>query len=92
VFQGALPCPASAYAPGTLRGDLNGDGRDDVCERGPLGVTCSLSTGTGFTTATTWLDDKLAALDGLQLADVNGDGRADLCADSPAGVVCGLAP
>jgi peptidoglycan/xylan/chitin deacetylase (PgdA/CDA1 family) len=88
----------------TIRlGDLNGDGRADVCGRGSGGVVCALSTGHGFARATVWLREGMTDEDGwrdasdlraasLQLADVNGDGRADLCADSPAGIVCGLAP
>jgi len=39
--------------PRTIRlGDLNGDGRADICARGPGGVVCALSTGQGFTRAT----------------------------------------
>jgi peptidoglycan/xylan/chitin deacetylase (PgdA/CDA1 family) len=95
---------AGAVDPRTIRlGDLNGDGRADVCGRTPGGVACALSTARGFAQATLWLRDGMNDEDGwrdasegrsasLQLADVNGDGRADLCADSPAGIVCGLAP
>jgi hypothetical protein len=99
----AIPWAKSPAYGGTIRfGDLNGDGRADVCGRGPAGVVCALSTGKGFTTSTLWLHDGMTDTNGwldaparassFRLADINGDGRADLCADSPAGVVCGLAP
>jgi peptidoglycan/xylan/chitin deacetylase (PgdA/CDA1 family) len=75
-------------------GDLNGDGRQDVCSRTrDGGVLCALSTGRRFTKPTTWLAaSATAAADGWQLSDVNGDGRADLCGRGPDGIVCGLAP
>jgi peptidoglycan/xylan/chitin deacetylase (PgdA/CDA1 family) len=83
----------------TIRfGDLNGDGRADVCGRGPSGLVCALSTGRAFTRASVWLS-ALSDADGgselatsFALADVNGDGRADACARARTGVVCGLAP
>lgn len=82
-------------------GDLNGDGRADVCSPGPSGVMCALSTGEGFTGATNWLpadrgDARGWFADGLSgtllLGDINGDGRADLCGRGRTGVVCALAP
>ncbi|HSO34466.1 MAG TPA: FG-GAP-like repeat-containing protein [Labilithrix sp.] len=90
-----------AYA-GSLRfGDLNGDGRDDVCAQAPQGIVCALSTGRGFTKTTVWVDAAAAKAQGwhdadlaqtIQLGDVNGDGRADLCGRGRDGIVCGLAP
>lgn len=80
-----------------LRGDLNGDGRPDVCGVGQGGVVCSLSTGHGFTKATTWLASEGIDAAGwrretLRLVDVSGDGRADLCGQGREGIACGLAP
>jgi hypothetical protein len=87
---------------GTIRfGDLNGDGRADVCGRAPDGVVCAFSTGHGFTAATYWARAGMTDADGwlapgraasFHLADINGDGRADLCAMAEGGVLCGLAP
>jgi len=82
-------------------GDINGDGRDDVCARVRGGIACALSTGRAFTRATLWLTDDAARSEGfalddlastLQLGDVNGDGRDDVCARAVGGIVCGLAP
>jgi peptidoglycan/xylan/chitin deacetylase (PgdA/CDA1 family) len=92
---------ADASLHGTIRfGDLNGDGRADVCGRTREGVVCALSTGRGFTKATLWQEGMsdaagwgaAAHATSIQLVDVNGDGRADLCGRGPDGLVCGLAP
>jgi|GEM_PF-2030465 len=96
----AATATATAYA-AVRFGDLNGDGRADVCAVGKDGVACAFSTGKGFTRAMPWLAGDVADAQGwrsaefagsLQLADVNGDRRADLCGRGFAGVVCALAP
>ncbi|AKF08741.1 N-acetylmuramoyl-L-alanine amidase [Sandaracinus amylolyticus] len=83
----------------TLRmGDVNGDGRADVCARANAGVVCALSSGTGFDAHTTWSDVPSDAsgwgaprfYTTMRLADVNGDGREDLCARASAGFGCWL--
>ncbi|MBS2020563.1 MAG: VCBS repeat-containing protein [Deltaproteobacteria bacterium] len=82
-------------------GDLNGDGRADVCALVSDGLACAFSTGRAFTKPTVWVGraavveqgwDRAELASTIRLADVNGDGRADLCGTSPRGVVCGLAP
>jgi peptidoglycan/xylan/chitin deacetylase (PgdA/CDA1 family) len=81
-----------------LRGDLNGDGRPDVCERTVEGVACRLATAAGGMTATSlWLrfDGPGAPLRGASqpyLVDANGDGRADLCGSVGSGLLCAYAP
>jgi hypothetical protein len=87
---------ASHY--GTLRmGDLNADGKQDVCGRTVEGMACWLSDGHGFSTrirgpqwsdATGWGDGHDEYWSTIRLADVNGDGRDDLCARTPTGIVC----
>jgi peptidoglycan/xylan/chitin deacetylase (PgdA/CDA1 family) len=79
-------------------GDINGDGRADVCARSSEGLACALSNGRSFTRATIWLPEMSDAAGWaaygatIRLGDVNGDGRADVCAEGPDGSVCALAP
>jgi GH25 family lysozyme M1 (1,4-beta-N-acetylmuramidase) len=78
-------------------GDLDGDGKADLCGRSAAGMQCWPSTGSGFGAAITgpaWSDaagwDKPERYSTIQLADINGDGRADLCARSAQGIECAL--
>jgi len=80
--------------------DLNGDGKADVCGRGPGGVYCGLSDGTKFvpspaawdnsffTDANGWTNPSFFKT--LQFPDINGDGKADICGRQTAGIVCAL--
>jgi peptidoglycan/xylan/chitin deacetylase (PgdA/CDA1 family) len=70
-------------------GDLNGDGRADVCAGSKDGIACAFSGGRGFKHSSIWSDARVAD---VQLADLNGDGRWDLCAVTRDRVDCGLAP
>ena len=86
-----------------LVGDLNRDGRVDVCGRSEPGVHCALAnaSATGFEDLHLWsfraeLSDAegwdSAAQDASppRLADIDGDGLADLCARRAGVLVCGL--
>lgn len=80
----------------TLRmGDIDGDGRDDVCARGANGVVCFRAQEGGFGPAIdgpAWSDDagfdQVSRYSTIRLADVTGDGKADLCARESAGFRC----
>jgi MYXO-CTERM domain-containing protein len=80
----------------TIRmGDLDGDGRDDVCARTKNGVRCHLAgaasfgagfDGPGLADGSGW-DDPSNYMT-MRLADVTGDGKMDLCARANAGMRC----
>jgi VCBS repeat protein/GlcNAc-PI de-N-acetylase len=84
-------------------GDINGDGKADVCGRGPNGVQCATaSAGAGFADTRPWsLRNDFSDADGwsagaayygsIRLADINGDGKADVCGRNAGGLVCAIA-
>lgn len=81
----------------TIRmGDIDGDGKADVCARHPDGFTCWLSTGDGFEEFDTigWSDggswNRPEYYTTIRLADINGNGRHDVCARGAAGWRCHL--
>jgi len=83
---------------GSLRfGDVNGDGRDDVCGRSEDDVRCWLADDVGFgevRLGPAWSDDDGWAQprygSTLRIADVNGDGMGDVCGRGPRGFTCAL--
>ncbi|MEO7327955.1 MAG: VCBS repeat-containing protein [Minicystis sp.] len=75
--------------------DIDGDGRADLCARGPAGFTCHRSTGKDFTPWPTLeaLSDAAGFADPsryatLRMGDIDGDGSADVCARFPEGMAC----
>ena len=86
------------YGSTIMLGDLNGDGRDDICARGGAGIYCSLSTGNSFSRSVLAGTDFADSGDwynpiyysSLRLADVNGDGFADVCGRGYYGISCAL--
>ena len=87
-----------AHRFGSIRmGDVDGDGKVDVCGRAADGMRCWRSTGTGFGSAIegpAWSDElgwgALSMWSTIRLADMDGDGRADLCARGSDGLRCHL--
>jgi len=83
---------------GTLRmGDIDGDGRVDVCARAAAGMRCYRSQASGFAAAIdgpAWSDASGWGFVGywstIRLVDVDADGKADLCARGAKGLVCHL--
>jgi hypothetical protein len=83
---------------GTIRmGDVNGDGKADVCARGAAGIFCYLSNGAGFPTRVNgpaWSDGDgwtdISHWSTIRLADINGDGKADICARTATDFRCHL--
>lgn len=86
----------SNYA--TLRfGDLDGDGRADLCARANDRMLCWTSAtnplgtrfdGPAWSDAAGWGAARYYST--IRFADIDGDGRADLCARSSAGIRCHL--
>ncbi len=80
----------------TIRmGDVDGDGRADVCARANDAVWCWRSDGKGFgagvkgpalSDASGWANPRYFTT--IRLADVDGDGKDDLCARAATGVLC----
>jgi hypothetical protein len=80
--------------------DVSGDGKADVCGRGPAGLVCGISNGTsGFSALTMWTqafsDAAGANADAtswgtIQYPDLDADGKADVCGRTAAGITCGL--
>ncbi|MCG8419611.1 MAG: FG-GAP-like repeat-containing protein [Proteobacteria bacterium] len=102
-FTDSLGWAAEKYGMTIQFGDINGDGRADVCGRGSGKIICATgnAAGTGFEDPRRWSlrsdfadtggwDTARAYYASVRLADVNGDGYADVCGRSSTGIVCGL--
>lgn len=85
---------------GSIRyGDLDGDGRADVCGRGDEKVICAKSSGSEFTSASTWgFEDDFSDSEGwggheaywmsMAMGDIDGDGGADDRGRGADGIWC----
>lgn len=83
-----------------MLGDVDGDGDDDLCERGAAGVYCALADPVAGEFVDPAMRSQGEFSDGLgwsgadsywgsiRLGDFSGDGQADLCGRGGAGVLC----
>ena len=78
------------YASTVQLADVDGDGRADVCGRGPNGIACALSTGKAFGKIEKWARGSDLADGDLRFGDLNGDRREDVCARTTEGIACAL--
>ncbi len=80
--------------------DVDGDGKSDVCGRGGNGISCALSSGAAFGTATYWTTAMYTDGDGwkadpsywetIQFPNVDGVGGADVCGRGSDGIHCAV--
>jgi hypothetical protein len=73
-------------------GDIDGDGRADLCNTREDRVMCARSQGRAFGPHTTTLAilPSQSTASALWLGDLDGDGRADACVDTGDSIVCAL--
>ena len=76
-------------------GDIDGDGKDDVCVRANARLTCALSVGNGFgqsysvddfSDANGW--NKPSQFRTIRMGDINGDKKMEICGRFSDGVKC----
>ncbi len=100
-FSDAKGWRAEKYGATLMMGDINGDGRADICGRGVYGVSCAIAKNNGtmsFDKPSLWIKHRFSNGDAwssdagkylsLRLADVDGDGNADICGRNDTGVAC----
>lgn len=76
-------------------GDIDGDGKDDLCIRANANFSCFLSTGNGFgkqfnipalSDANGW--NRPNQYRTIRLGDINADGKMDVCGRGENGIQC----
>ena len=95
-----LALPGTQIGQSLMLGDVNGDGNDDLCERGVDGVYCAMSDPVAgefvdpamrsqgeYSDARGWSSAD-SYWRSIRLGDFSGDGQADLCGRGGAGVLC----
>ncbi len=96
-FSDALGWATDIHGTTIQLGDINGDGRADVCGRGGAGIICANSNGTsftnpslrstGFSNGSGWSGNS-AYYRSIRLGDVDGDGIDDVCGRGSGGMWC----
>ncbi|MEP6863032.1 MAG: VCBS repeat-containing protein [Deltaproteobacteria bacterium] len=74
---------------GVAVGDLDGDGRADLCSLDGAAIKCARSQGRGFGPRVTFAHLSSPAT-ALWIGDLDGDGRADACVDSGLTIDCAI--
>lgn len=100
AFRGPTLSDASGWRPlyhsGTIRmGDLDGDGKADLCARAAVGLVCWLSRGDSFgpqIRGPAWSNDngfkEVAHWSTIRMVDLDGDGADEVCARTAEGIEC----
>ena len=94
TFPFYIDSPQYAHTVGFA--DVDGNGFDDVCLRGPSGVYCARNFGAGFIApskfTTAYADssgwDDPEHYETVKFKDVDNDGRADICGRGNNGIYC----
>lgn len=76
---------------GVGAGDIDADGRDDLCAIDGDAVRCARSQGRGFGPRMTVAMFSVPPI-ALWMGDLDGDGRADICVDSRTTIDCLVGP
>ena len=87
-YGGTADADALSYASVGV-GDVDGDGRADLCSLAVNAIKCARSQGRAFGPRATFAVLPAAA-NALWTGDLDGDGRADACAETSDMIVCAL--
>ena len=97
AFTNAQGWGVDEYGSTVQLADITGDGRADVCGRGPGGIHCATWSPTGvlgsFSPRSTAFSTGWSGtgyFDSIRFPDVDGDGRADVCGRGTNGIECAL--
>ncbi|MFT3694326.1 MAG: FG-GAP-like repeat-containing protein [Kofleriaceae bacterium] len=85
--QAGVADTSTLDAASTATGDIDGDGRDDLCTADGGQIFCARSQGRGFGPR---VDVATLPAGTIFMGDLDGDQRADVCVDTGAAILCAL--